>query len=53
MANRSTFVGLDVHKESIAVALAEGGRFGEVRAYGTLGASSKLWLPETRHVVWR
>ena len=37
MAKRSTFIGLDVHKESIAVALAESGRFGEVRAYGTVG----------------
>src|SRR5438105_9975965 len=37
MAKRNTFVGLDFHKESIAVAIAEGGRFGEVRAYGTVG----------------
>jgi hypothetical protein len=37
MRKRSTFIGLDVHKESIAVAIAEGGRFGEVRAYGSIG----------------
>ncbi len=37
MAERSTFVGLDVHKDSIAVAVAESGRGGEVRTYGTIG----------------
>lgn len=31
----SKFVGLDVHKETIAVALAEDGRAGEIRFYGT------------------
>lgn len=37
MAKRNTFVGLDVHKESITVAIAESGRLGEVRLYGTIG----------------
>ena len=37
MAKRSTFVGLDGHKESIAVAIAESGRGGEVRTYGQVG----------------
>src|SRR6516164_2267016 len=34
MADRITYVGLDVHKESIAVAVASGGLRGEVRQYG-------------------
>ena len=33
------FVGLDVHKDSISVALAEDGRGGEVRYIGTVGAT--------------
>ena len=34
MEQRSMFVGMDVHKESIDILLAEEGRDGEVRHYG-------------------
>ncbi len=36
MADRITYVGLDVHKEGIVVAVAEGGLRGEVREYGRI-----------------
>src|ERR1700682_333404 len=36
MADRITYVGVDVHKESIVVAVAEGGLRGEVREYGRI-----------------
>ena len=37
MGDRITYVGLDVHKDGIVVAVAEGGRRGEVREYGRIG----------------
>src|SRR6266403_1937063 len=46
MADRITYVGLDVHKEGIVVAVAEGGLRGEFREYGriatTAGALDRL-----------
>ena len=36
VGDRITYVGLDVHKEGIAVAVAEGGIRGEVREYGRI-----------------
>src|SRR2546430_9984215 len=46
MADRITYVGLDVHKQGIVVAVAEGGLRGEVRDYGrianTAGALDRL-----------
>jgi len=37
MSKNTIFVGLDVHKDSIDVALADTGRDGDVRFYGTIG----------------
>src|ERR1700693_1535605 len=38
MGNRSMFVGLDVHTETIDVSIAEGDRKGEVRHYGVIAS---------------
>ena len=49
MAKRSMFVGMDVHKESIDISLAEEGRDGEVRHYGVaigsrpIGGTATPW----------
>lgn len=36
MEQRIIYVGLDVHKDTIAVALAEAGKRGELREYGKI-----------------
>ena len=36
MGDRITYIGLDVHKDGIVVAIADGGRRGEVREYGPI-----------------
>src|SRR6476660_6278612 len=38
MGNRSMFVGLDVHKDTIDVSIAEGDRPGDVRHYGVIAS---------------
>jgi transposase len=45
MDSINAFVGLDVHKETIAVAIADAGRDGEVRFWGT--------IPNTAHHLQR
>ena len=45
MGDRVTYVGLDVHKDGIVVAVAEGGQRGEVRDYG--------WIAHTPAAVQR
>ena len=52
MAKRSMFVGMDVHKDSIDISLAEEGRAGEVRHYGGIaGDLSPLELAALRQMI--
>ena len=44
MEKRSMFVGMDVHKESIDISLAEEGRDGEVRHYGGIAGDLEARL---------
>lgn len=48
MAKRSMFVGLDVHKDSIDVSVAEDGRGGEVRHYGVIAGDVGALLKVVR-----
>ncbi len=46
--NKTLYVGLDVHKDTIAVAIVEDGRGGEVRFYGTIVNSADAVLRLTK-----
>jgi methylase of polypeptide subunit release factors len=47
MKKHITFVGLDVHKDSINVALADADRNGDVRYYGAIGGIPVPYWQET------
>ena len=44
--NSITYIGLDVHKTAIAIAVAEGGRSGEVTAVGHVPQSGAVADPD-------
>ena len=46
--NKVLYVGLDVHKDTIAVAVAEDGRGGEIRFHGTIVNSAEAVLRLTK-----
>ena len=59
MTDHTVFIGLDTHKDSIAVAIAEDGRGGEVRyrlpaRVSSLVANRQDGLPkEVRDIAWK
>lgn len=50
MRDHSAFVGLDVHKETIAIAIAEAGRSGEVRFLDEIGNEAVAIVRFTRKI---
>lgn len=48
--NKTLYVGLDVHKDTIAVAVAEEGRGGELRFFGTIDNSANSVLRMTKQL---
>src|SRR3954451_9422190 len=51
MVDRITYVGLDVHKESIVVAVGSGGLRGEVREYGRVENTAAALDPLLRKLA--
>lgn len=49
--NKETYVGLDVHADTISVAIAERGRRGEVRFFGTIKHSGDSILRLTKQLA--
>lgn len=47
------FIGMDVHKESIEIAVAEGGIGGEVRRFGAIGGTKDAFKKALRKLVSR
>lgn len=46
--NETLYVGLDVHKDTIALAVAEDGRCGEIRFHGVIANSADAVLGLTK-----
>jgi hypothetical protein len=53
MTNHEAFVGLDVHKETIAVAIAKGGAGGDVCGFGTIKNSKQAVAALARKLARR
>jgi transposase len=53
MSNNTAFIGLDTHKETIAVAVAEDGRDGEVRYFGQIANTPAAVLKVVKKLAGR